>query len=61
MTPPPLTLRDEALEEIQEAFGWYEEQRPGLGREFLDAVYVMLAAVGIPGAGISGAESSPSA
>jgi plasmid stabilization system protein ParE len=42
---PPLTLRDEALEEIQEAFDWYEEQRPDLGREFLNAVRATLAAV----------------
>jgi len=42
---PPLTLRDEADAEIQEAFSWYEEQKPGLGHEFLAAVTVTLAAV----------------
>lgn len=35
---PPLLLRPEATAEIQEAFGWYERQRLGLGSEFLQSV-----------------------
>jgi plasmid stabilization system protein ParE len=35
---PPLLLRPEATAEIQDAFGWYERQRLGLGGEFLQAV-----------------------
>lgn len=42
---PPLTLRDIAQAEIQEAFRYYEEQRPGLGHRFLAAVATTLAAV----------------
>ncbi len=40
-------VRREAEREIETAFAWYEEQRPGLGREFLDeleVVYERLAA-----------------
>ena len=33
-----LSIREEAYEEIQEAYDWYEEQRQGLGEEFLVAV-----------------------
>jgi len=43
MSPPPLSLRAQARAEIQEAFEWYEDQRPGLGREFLAAVRARLA------------------
>jgi plasmid stabilization system protein ParE len=42
---PPLTLRDIAQAEIEEAFGHYEEQRPGLGHRFLAAVATALAEV----------------
>ena len=42
---PPLSLRWKAKAEIQEAYNWYERQRPGLGREFLQAVRRTLAAV----------------
>lgn len=41
----PLSLRQEARAEIQEAYQWYERQRSGLGREFLQAVRETLAAV----------------
>jgi plasmid stabilization system protein ParE len=41
----PLSIRSEAEVEIQEAYGWYEAQRPGLGDEFLAAVRQALAAV----------------
>ena len=34
----PLRLDREAEEEIEAAWSWYEERRPGLGREFLLAV-----------------------
>lgn len=42
---PRLTLRPVARAEIEEAYGWYEERRPGLGTEFLAAVRDALAAV----------------
>jgi plasmid stabilization system protein ParE len=41
----PLSIRSEAEVEIQEAYDWYEAQRPGLGDEFLAAVRQALAAV----------------
>jgi plasmid stabilization system protein ParE len=41
----PLSLRPEATDEIQEAFRWYERQRPGLGFEFLQAVRETLAKI----------------
>ena len=31
-------LRPEAEEDLADAAAWYEDQRPGLGREFLDRV-----------------------
>jgi plasmid stabilization system protein ParE len=33
-----LILRPAAAADVEEAFSWYERQRPGLGEEFLDAV-----------------------
>lgn len=33
-----LTVSDRALRETGEAYEWYEEQVPGLGNEFLDAL-----------------------
>lgn len=42
---PRLTLRPVAGAEIAEAYGWYEEQRAGLGEEFLAEVRSTLAAV----------------
>jgi plasmid stabilization system protein ParE len=33
-----LILRPAAAADVEEAFSWYEQQRLGLGREFLDAV-----------------------
>jgi hypothetical protein len=42
---PPLTLRDQAQAEIQEAFGHDEEQRSGMGLGFLASVATALAAV----------------
>ena len=30
-----LILRPAAAAEVEEAFSWYEAQRPGLGEEFL--------------------------
>jgi plasmid stabilization system protein ParE len=32
-----LLLRPAASADLEEAASWYEAQRPGLGREFLDA------------------------
>jgi plasmid stabilization system protein ParE len=34
----PLVFRPAAAADIEEAFLWYERQRPGLGEEFLAAV-----------------------
>lgn len=34
-----LHLRDAALNDLQEAFGWYEDRRTGLGLEFIQAAY----------------------
>jgi plasmid stabilization system protein ParE len=42
---PPLTLHSTAKAEIQEAYDYYEQQRPGLGHQFLLAVRRTLAAV----------------
>lgn len=41
-----IRIRPEAERDLEKAFSWYEEQRPGLGREFvaeLDKVYERLA------------------
>lgn len=37
MTDEPI-LRPHALEDLRKAYAWYEEQRPGLGEEFLRCV-----------------------
>ncbi len=34
-------VRPEAEREIEAAFAWYDEQRPGLGREFLNELEVV--------------------
>lgn len=41
----PLVLRPAAEADIEEAFRWYEDQRAGLGSEFLLAVEAALAAI----------------
>ena len=41
----PLLLRPAAEGDIGEAFRWYEDQRPGLGADFLLAVEASLAAI----------------
>lgn len=41
----PLILRPAAEADIEDAFRWYEEQRPGLGAEFLLAVEAGPAAI----------------
>jgi plasmid stabilization system protein ParE len=35
-------INDEALKELIEEFLWYEEQQPGLGKEFRTEVYIKL-------------------
>ena len=35
---PRVNLRSEALEDLRDAFYWYEDRLPGLGRAFLDEV-----------------------
>jgi plasmid stabilization system protein ParE len=42
---PHPTLRSLARAEIDEAYDWYEGQRPGLGAEFLAEVTATLASV----------------
>ncbi|ETX08512.1 MAG: hypothetical protein ETSY2_04995 [Candidatus Entotheonella gemina] len=38
----PVVLRPEARFEFDEAFDWYEQQRPGLGVEFVEHVQEVL-------------------
>jgi plasmid stabilization system protein ParE len=33
-----LIIAPEAQQDVDEAYGWYEDRRPGLGEEFLDCV-----------------------
>ena len=40
-----LTVSDRATREIGEAFEWYQEQQPGLGVEFLDALDVQFQSI----------------
>jgi plasmid stabilization system protein ParE len=40
-----LFLRDTARTELSDAFGWYEQRRAGLGREFLSAARSTLAVI----------------
>ena len=40
-----LTVSDRAALEIGEAYEWYQEQRPGLGVEFLEALDVQFQAI----------------
>lgn len=39
---PELVVRAAAAADIEDAHGWYERARPGLGEEFLDAVTTAL-------------------
>jgi toxin ParE1/3/4 len=39
-------LHPQAEADIVEARSWYEQRRPGLGREFLDSVQTVLVALG---------------
>ena len=41
-----IKLRPELLDEVSEAYGWYEERAAGLGDEFLRAFYAAIARVG---------------
>ena len=41
----PLRTSQPAAEELREAVRWYEEQRPGLGAEFFDAVAATVAVI----------------
>jgi hypothetical protein len=42
---PALSLRPIAAAEIQDAFRWYEQQRKGLGEEFLQAMREAFSAI----------------
>ncbi|MBL7732644.1 MAG: type II toxin-antitoxin system RelE/ParE family toxin [Chitinophagaceae bacterium] len=37
-----LHIQEEAQQDIQDAFDWYEEQRTGLGERFLEELYPLL-------------------
>jgi toxin ParE1/3/4 len=39
-------LRPEAEQDLADAAAWYEEQRPGLGQQFLEEAQAMLSAIG---------------
>ena len=41
----PLIVRAKAEADIESAFKWYEEQRPGLGADFIRSVDTALASV----------------
>ena len=43
--PPPLKLEPWARADVADAFVWYEQQRPGLGSEFLAEVARVLDAI----------------
>ena len=38
-------LRPEAEQDLTDAAAWYEEQRPGLGRQLIDEAQVLLSAI----------------
>jgi plasmid stabilization system protein ParE len=40
-----LVIAPEAEQDIEEAFGWYERQRTGLGEEFLSSVDACIEAI----------------
>jgi plasmid stabilization system protein ParE len=40
-----IRLRPEAEQDLADAAAWYEEQRPGLGQEFLDEARVTLSTI----------------
>jgi hypothetical protein len=40
-----LVVAPEAEQDIADAYAWYEEQRPGLGEEFLSCVDACLEAI----------------
>lgn len=42
-----IRLRPEAEQDLADAAAWYEEQRQGLGHEFLDEVLTMLSSIAI--------------
>jgi len=42
---PEVRLRPEAEQDLADAAAWYEEQRQGLGHEFLDEVLTMLSRI----------------
>jgi plasmid stabilization system protein ParE len=41
----PVIVLPEAERDLAEAFAWYEEQRPGLGRGFLDEAEAIFARI----------------
>ena len=40
-----LIVRPEAEADLQQAYSWYEDQQPGLGRAFMDEVSTCLSAI----------------
>ncbi len=47
--PKPVRLDPEAVEEIDAGVGWYEAQRPGLGRQFFEEVRNAVRTLAAPG------------
>lgn len=45
MTRRRLVVRPRARRELAEAMQWYDEQRPGLGKEFLDSFRAATASI----------------
>ena len=44
--PPPVRLRPELLDDVAEAFAWYEAQAEGSGHEFTRAFFAAVARAG---------------
>ena len=47
--PKPVRVDPEAEEEISAGIAWYDRQRTGLGREFLDEVRAAVRSLATPG------------
>jgi len=41
--PVPLILTEKAQEDLDDAFQWYEDQKPGLGKEFIRCIDAKIA------------------
>ena len=43
----PVILRPEAEDDVTSAHGWYEQQRDGLGRDFVTQLSIVLDRIGV--------------